>query len=75
MNSIAAKWEKLSIQQRINLCRESAREAGQLAQAAPPELKAEYKRLAADWHQVAAELEQFGVAKSAVPIERGDAQQ
>jgi hypothetical protein len=43
----------------------------QLAQAAHPEGKAEYRRLAAEWHQIAAEMEQFGTAKSAFPIEIG----
>jgi hypothetical protein len=73
MDSIlkAENWKSLTFRERIHLCREYAQEAEQLAQAAHPDRKAEYKRIAAGWHQIAAELEQFGAAKSAVPTEIG----
>ena len=67
MGSFDDQWAKLTFQERIHLCRKSAHEAEQLAQTAHPDLKDEYKRLAADWHKMAAELEQFGAAKSALP--------
>jgi hypothetical protein len=69
MGSLDGQWGKLTIRERIHLCREYAQEAEQLAHAAHPDRKADYKRIAADWHQIAAELEQFGTAKSAFPTE------
>ena len=74
MGSLDDQWGKLTIRERIHLCREYAQEAVQLAQAAHPDRKADYKRLAADWHQIAAELEQFGTATSAFPAEIGGRQ-
>jgi hypothetical protein len=68
MGSLASQWRKLTVPERIHMCREYAREAEQLAQAAHPDRKADYKRLAADWHQVAAELEVFETSKSAAPL-------
>ena len=72
MGSLDGLWGKLTMRERIHLCRDYAKEAEQLAQAAHPDRKAEYKRLAGDWHQIAAELEQFGTAKSAIPTEIGE---
>lgn len=62
-----AKWDSLTIRERIRLCREHAQEAEQYAQAAHPDRSVQYKRLAAEWHQIAAELEQFGSAKISIP--------
>ena len=71
MGSLDGQWGKLTVRERIHLCREYAREAEQLAQAAHPDRKADYKRLAADWNQIAVELEHHGAAKSALPVEIG----
>ena len=71
MGSLDDQWGKLTNQERIHLCREYAQEAVQLAQAAHPDRKAEYKRLAGEWHQIAAELEQFGTPQAAFPTEIG----
>ena len=71
MGSLEGQWGNLTIRQRIHLCREYAQQAEQLAQAAGPERKFDYQRLAAEWHQIAAELEQFGAPKSAFPAEIG----
>ena len=71
MGSLDEQWGKLTNRERIHLCHENAREAKQLAQAAHPDRKAEYKRIAAGWHQIAAELEKFGTSKSALPTEIG----
>jgi len=67
MGSLDDRWAKLTFQERIHLCRESAQEAERLAETAHPDLQAEYKRLAADWRQIAAELEKFNAAKSVIP--------
>jgi len=69
MGSLDGQWGKLTVRERVQLCREYAREAEQLAQAAHPDRGADYKRLAADWNQIAAELEHHGTAKSAFPAE------
>ncbi len=69
MGSLDGQWGKLTVRERIHLCREYAREAEQLAQAAHADRRADYKRLAADWNQIAAELEYHGSAKSALPAE------
>jgi len=71
MGSLDGQWEKLTNQERIHLCREYAQEAELLAQAAHPDQKIQYKRIAADWHQIAAELEQFGTSRSEFPTEIG----
>ena len=71
MGLFNGQWGNLTIRQRIDLCREYAQEAEQLAQAAAPDRKVQYKRLAADWRQIAAEIEQFGAAKSTFPTEFG----
>jgi hypothetical protein len=70
MDSIG-NWRDLTISERIHLCRQYALGAEQLAQAAHPDRKAHYTRIAADWRQIAAELEQFGTPKSAFPTEIG----
>ena len=72
MGSLNGQWQTLTIRKRIHLCREYAQEAEQLAQAAHPDRKAQYNRLAADWYQIAAELEQFGTAKLTFPTEIGE---
>jgi hypothetical protein len=72
MDALDGQWSKLTVRERIHLCREYAREAEQLAQAAHPDRKADYKRLAADWNQIAAELEHHGTAKSAFPAKIDD---
>jgi hypothetical protein len=61
------KTESLTIREQIQACRENAQEAEQLAAAAHPDQKDEYKRIAAEWHKIAAELEQWGTARSAPP--------
>ena len=60
-------WQDLTAAQRIDLCGEYAREAELLARAANPDRKTQYERLASEWRQIAAELEQFGAPKSALP--------
>jgi hypothetical protein len=65
------KWNSLTNRERIHLCREYAQEAEQLAQAASPERRQQYKRIAAQWQQIAAELEHFGAARSELPKEIG----
>ena len=72
MGSLDSEWGNLTDRERIRLCHEYAQEAEQLAQAAHPDREAEYKRLAADWRQIASELEHFGAAKSAFPAEIGE---
>jgi hypothetical protein len=52
------KWDELTVQERIHLCREQALEAQQLAQ--------QYRRMAAGWDQLATELEQQRTVRSAV---------
>ena len=69
MISLDDRWGKLSDRERIELFREYAQEAELLARAAPPDRKAEYKRIAGEWHQIAAELEQFGSVRSKLPTE------
>ena len=46
----ADKWGKPSDVQRIEYCRMAAREADTYAQLARPDLKENYKNLAAQWH-------------------------
>jgi hypothetical protein len=54
-------WERLTADERVELCRMAAGEARQAAQAATsPEMKRAYRELAAHWHQLAAEVELFG---------------
>ena len=57
MGLLEGQLGKLTIEERILLCREHAQEAEQLTQAAHPDRKGEYKLLAAGWHQVASEME------------------
>ena len=61
MGSPNGQWEKLTNQERIHLCREYAQEAELLAQAAHADRKTQYKRIAADWHQIAAELDNLAL--------------
>jgi hypothetical protein len=61
------KWGKFTDAERIEHCRMAAREADTYAQlAASPELKKVYQDLAAQWHMLAAEMEQTMIQKSAV---------
>jgi hypothetical protein len=67
MDLIDGKWERLTVPERIHLCREYAQKAEQLAEAAHADQGTEYRRIAASWHQIVAELEQFGSEKSTFP--------
>lgn len=54
------EWGRLTVAERIQLCHEYAREALLLAHAATPEMRPKYKAIAAQWHTLAAEIEQAG---------------
>ena len=71
MGLLDDRWDKLTISERIHLCRAYAQQAQQLAQAAHQDRKADYERLASDWHQIAVELQHFGAARSTFPTEIG----
>jgi hypothetical protein len=51
---------RLTVAERIALCHEYAREAAQLADAATPEMRLNYKAIAAQWNTFAAEMEEAG---------------
>jgi|SwirhisoilCB2_FD_contig_31_13074899_length_282_multi_2_in_0_out_0_1 hypothetical protein len=69
MGLLDGQWGKLTNQERIDLCREYAHEAEQLAQAAHAEKRIQYKTIAAQWNQIAAELETSGKVQSQLPTE------
>jgi hypothetical protein len=53
-------WAKLSDAERIEHCRAAAREAESQAQIAALKMRDIHKRLAAQWHMLAAEIESAG---------------
>jgi hypothetical protein len=53
----AADWKQLSAVERAAKCRECAGEATRLARAAGPDMQHAYKEIAAQWHRLAAEIE------------------
>jgi len=50
-------WPTLTLVQRADLCRRSADEASKSASAACPNMKEDYLKLAANWMQLAEEIE------------------
>jgi len=54
------EWGRLTAAERIALCHAYAREALQLAQAATPEMRPKYEAIAAQWTNLAAEIEKSG---------------
>jgi HD superfamily phosphohydrolase YqeK len=53
-------WANFSDAERIEHCRAAAREAESQAQIAGLEMRDVYKRLAAQWHMLAEEMESAG---------------
>jgi hypothetical protein len=53
----AEGWSKLTNAERIEHCQMAAREADTYAQSATPELRVKYEKLAAQWRDLAAEIE------------------
>jgi hypothetical protein len=51
------EWQGMTAAERVALCHVLAREAGQLAQAAGGERAAVYRKIAAQWNTLAAEIE------------------
>jgi hypothetical protein len=56
----AAEWSELSAEDRVRRCRLMAEEARLLAERAPPSLKQSYAKIAQDWIQLAADIENGG---------------
>ena len=54
-----AKDGDLSLQARLAQCREHSKYAEELAEIAQPGLREEYQKLAAEWRQLAAEIERL----------------
>jgi hypothetical protein len=52
------EWAGLTVAERVARCHIYAREAAQLAQAAHPDSKEHYRKIAAQWNTLAAEVEQ-----------------
>jgi hypothetical protein len=47
------EWAKLSASERVQQCRDYAREAERLAELAHPDLKERYRMIAMQWHDLA----------------------
>ena len=63
-------WDNMTVTQRVLRCREYAREAEMLARASSSRSQ-EYKKIAEEWHQLAAELESYGHSKLPLPQRAG----
>ena len=61
----------MTIEERVALCREYAKEAAMMAQAAPLNKKLQYRVISAQWHHLAAELEHLGPSESPLPARLG----
>lgn len=62
------EWDGMTVTQRILRCREYAQEAELLASTADPHHQREYKRIAAQWNTLAAELESYGRSDRPLPV-------
>jgi hypothetical protein len=71
MTLLSEKPESLTLREQIQVCRQNAQEVERMAMAAHPDQKEEYKRIAAEWLKIAAELEKWGTDKSAIRTEIG----
>ena len=54
----AGEWNALTPKERAHRCRLWAAEAQELANRAPPDLKASYESIAKEWSNLAREIEQ-----------------
>ena len=53
----SAEWAKMTLIERVARCHAFARDASQLAQAAPAATRQQYREIAAQWNSIAAEME------------------
>jgi hypothetical protein len=53
----SAEWASMTLAERVARCHAFAREASQLAQAAPAGTRQQYRDIAAHWNSLAAEME------------------
>ncbi len=70
----AEHWAQMTNAQRIERCREYAREAELIAQSAHSDHKTQYTKIAEQWLRLAAELERFGRSDRPPPTRVGGQQ-
>jgi hypothetical protein len=59
-NFAGAEWAGLTVAERVTQCHAHAREAMQLADASHPDMGDTSRDIAAQWHTLAAEIEEAG---------------